>query len=147
MKKQRVQAPIHIDRTTNSSLTIWNGPPAEEIWVRPSETSTDAQLWASCQAASPPGMATAPPATTCLSRGWYGLQYSQGTLPALQDTYNTQCHRNVKKIILDINHPSHGLFSPLPSRRQGQYRCIQAGTERLTNIFYLKAVRLFNSHQ
>jgi hypothetical protein len=56
-----------------------------------------------------------------------------GTLSALQDTYRTQCHRTAKKIIKDINHQSHGLFTPLSSRRRGPYRCIKAGTERLKN--------------
>ena len=32
-----------------------------------------------------------------------------GKLPALQDTYSTQCHRKAKKIIKDTNHPR-----PLP---------------------------------
>ena len=63
-------------------------------------------------------------------------------LPALQDTYSTWCHRKAKKIIKDINHPSHGLYTPLTSRKPGQYRCIKAGTERLKNSFYLKAIRL-----
>jgi hypothetical protein len=67
-------------------------------------------------------------------------------LPALHDTYSTRCHRKVKKIIKDFNHPSHCLFTLLPSRRRGQYRCIKAGTERLTNSFYLKAIRLLNSN-
>jgi hypothetical protein len=40
-----------------------------------------------------------------------------GKLPALQDTYTTRCHRKDKKIIKDNNHPSHCLFTPLPSRR------------------------------
>uniref|UniRef100_A0AAZ3QQU1 Alkylated DNA repair protein AlkB homologue 8 N-terminal domain-containing protein n=1 Tax=Oncorhynchus tshawytscha TaxID=74940 RepID=A0AAZ3QQU1_ONCTS len=53
-----------------------------------------------------------------------------GKLPALQDTYTTRCHRNAIKIIKDNNHPSHCLFTPLSSRRGGQYRCIKAGTER-----------------
>uniref|UniRef100_A0A8C7MZF5 Reverse transcriptase domain-containing protein n=1 Tax=Oncorhynchus kisutch TaxID=8019 RepID=A0A8C7MZF5_ONCKI len=69
-----------------------------------------------------------------------------GKLPALQDTYTTRCYRKAIKIIKDINHPSHCLFTPLSSRRQGQYRCIKAGTERLKNSFYLKAIRLLNSH-
>uniref|UniRef100_A0A8L0DMF9 Reverse transcriptase domain-containing protein n=1 Tax=Oncorhynchus mykiss TaxID=8022 RepID=A0A8L0DMF9_ONCMY len=69
-----------------------------------------------------------------------------GKLPALQDTYTTRCHRKAIKIIKDINHPSHCLFTPLSSRRRGQYRCIKAGTERLKNSFYLKAIRLLNSH-
>ena len=67
-------------------------------------------------------------------------------LPALQDTYGTRCHRNAKKIIKDINHPIHCLFTSLSSRRRGQYRCIKAGTEGLKNSFYLKAIRLLNSH-
>ena len=40
-----------------------------------------------------------------------------GKLPALQDTYSTQCHRKAKKIIKDNNHPSHCLLIPLSSRR------------------------------
>ena len=69
-----------------------------------------------------------------------------GKLPALQDTYTTRCHRKAIKIIKDDNHPSHCLFTPLSSRRRGQYRCIKAGTERQKNSFYLKAIRLLNSH-
>jgi hypothetical protein len=69
-----------------------------------------------------------------------------GKLPALQDTYTTRCHRKAKKIIKHVNHPSHCLFTPLPSRKRGQYRCIKAGTERLRNSLYLKAIRLLNSH-
>ncbi|XP_064875449.1 uncharacterized protein LOC135572170 [Oncorhynchus nerka] len=69
-----------------------------------------------------------------------------GKLPALQDTYTTRCHRKAIKIIKDNNHPSHCPFTPLSSRRRGQYRCIKAGTERLKNSFYLKAIRLLNSH-
>ena len=64
---------------------------------------------------------------------------TRGKLPALQHTYSTRCHRKAKKIIKDNNHPSHCLF-----RRRGQYRGIKAGTERLKNSFYLKAIRLLN---
>jgi hypothetical protein len=49
-----------------------------------------------------------------------------GKLPALQDTYTTRCHRKAIKIIKDNNHPSHYLFTPLSSRRRGQYMCIKA---------------------
>ena len=70
----------------------------------------------------------------------------EGKLPALQDTYITRFHRKAKKIIKDNNHPSHCLFTPLSSRRRGQYWCIKAGTERLKNSFYLQAIRLLNSH-
>ncbi|KAM9411693.1 uncharacterized protein ACWYII_026277 [Salvelinus alpinus] len=69
-----------------------------------------------------------------------------GKLPALQDTYTTRCHRKAIKTIKDSNHPSHCLFTPLSSRRQGQYWCIKAGAERMKNSFYLKAIRLLNSH-
>jgi hypothetical protein len=68
---------------------------------------------------------------------------TRGKLHALQDTYSTRCNRKAKKI---INHPSHCQFTPLPSRRRGQYRCIKVGTERLNNSFYFKAIRLLNSH-
>ena len=69
-----------------------------------------------------------------------------GKLPALHDTYSTRCHRKAEKIIKDNNHPSHCLFTPLSSRRRGQYRCIKTETERLRNSFYPKAIRLLNSH-
>ena len=69
-----------------------------------------------------------------------------GKLPPLHDTYNTRCHRKVKKIIKDNNHLSHCLFTPLSSKRRGQYRCIKAETERLRNSFYLKAIRMLNSN-
>ena len=68
-----------------------------------------------------------------------------GKLPALQDTY-TRCHRKAIKIIKDNNQLGHCLFTTLSSRRRRQYRCIKAGTERLKNSFYLKAIRLLNSH-
>ena len=82
-----------------------------------------------------------------LQRVVRSAQYITGDkLPALQDTYSTRCHRKAKKIIKDNNHPSHCLFTPLSSRRRGQYRRIKAGTERLKHSFYLKAIRLLNSH-
>ena len=87
---------------------------------------------------------------------WYGnctalnckaLQRVAGAkLPALHDTYSTPCHSKAKKIIKDNNLPSHCLFTPLSSRRRGQYRCIKAETKRLKNSFYLKAIRLLNSN-
>ena len=56
-------------------------------------------------------------------------RFTRGKLLALQDTYITRCHMKAKKIIKDNNHPSHCLFTPLSSRRRGQYRCIKAGTD------------------
>jgi gmma-aminobutyric acid receptor subunit gamma len=65
-----------------------------------------------------------------LQRVVWSAQHITGcTLPALQDIYSTRCHRKAKKIIKDINHPSHGLFTWRSFRNQGQYRCIKAGTE------------------
>jgi hypothetical protein len=92
--------------------------------LKPSQTFTDAQLKASYRAVSPP-------VTARLSRGWCGLapRITRGKLPTLKDPYSTQCHRKAKKIIKDINHPTNCLFTPLSSRRQGQYRCIK--TEKL----------------
>jgi hypothetical protein len=62
---------------------------------------------------------------------WAAKCITGGTLPAFQDTYSNRCHRKAKKIIKDLSHPSYGLFTPLPSRRRGQDRCIKAETERL----------------
>jgi hypothetical protein len=50
--------------------------------------------------------------------------------------------RGVDVVIYPI-HPNHCLLS---SRRRGQYKRIKAGTERLKNSFYFKAIRLLNSH-
>ena len=68
---------------------------------------------------------------------WSAQRITVGKLPAILDTYSTQCHRKAKMIIKDINHPSYCLFTPLSSRRRGQYRCIKDGTDRLKNSFYL----------
>ena len=87
--------------------------------------------------------ATGLPTTAGLSRGRSAQRITGGTLPAVQETYSTRCHRKAKQI---IKHYSHCLFPPLSSRRRGQYRCLKAGTERLKNSFYLKAIRLVNSH-
>jgi gmma-aminobutyric acid receptor subunit gamma len=47
------------------------------------------------------------------------------TLPALQDIYSTRCYRKAKKIIKDLSHPSHILFTQLPSRKRRRHRCIK----------------------
>jgi hypothetical protein len=52
-----------------------------------------------------------------------------------------------KKILKDNNHPSNCLFTPLPSRRHGQYRCIKAGPKRLKNslpTYRLEIIGHFN---
>jgi hypothetical protein len=46
-----------------------------------------------------------------------------------RDIYSTRSHRKASIIIKDLRHPSHGLFSLLPSSRRRQYRCIRAETK------------------
>jgi hypothetical protein len=85
-----------------------------------------------------------------LITAWYG-NCTTSNLRALQRvmrsaqriTGGTRCHRKVKTIIKDNNHLSPYLFTPLSSRRRGQYRRIKV--ERLKNSFYLKAFRLLNT--
>jgi hypothetical protein len=81
-------------------------------------------LRASFLAVSPPGSAQ------CIT---------EGKLSALHDTYSTRCHRKVKKIIKDNNHPSHCLFTP----PEGE---VSTGASKLgpRDSFYLKAIRLPN---
>jgi hypothetical protein len=70
-----------------------------------------------------------------------------GKLPALQDIYNTRCHRKTKKNIKDLSHPSHCLFTPLPSSQQARSVQVHQSWDTLINSFYLKAIRFFKSHQ
>jgi hypothetical protein len=94
-----------------------------------------------------PGTATAPPSTARLSRGWCSLHNtSPGSnyLPSRTPTAPDVTGRT--KINKDNNHPSHCMITPLPFRWRDQYSCIKAGTERLKNSFYLKAIRMLNSH-
>jgi hypothetical protein len=80
------------------------------------DSFTDAQSSASCQACITVWY------SNCTALNHKALQrvvrsaqcITGGKLPALQDTYNTQCHRKAKKI-KDNNHPSHCLFTPLSS--------------------------------
>jgi len=64
-------------------------------------------------------------------------------LPSLQDIYNTRLTRKATSIVSDPCHPSHGLFSLLPSGRR--YRSLRAHTARLSNSFIHQAVRKLNS--
>ena len=124
---------IHTDIVVKKGRRGWRNL----AWpLRPSQTSTNAPLRASCRSVSPPGCNC----TVCNRRALQKvLQSAQhitgGTLPSLQDIYSTRCHRKGKKIIKDLSHPSHSLFTPLPAKRQRVYRCIKAGTERLKNSF------------
>uniref|UniRef100_A0A669BIH3 Reverse transcriptase domain-containing protein n=1 Tax=Oreochromis niloticus TaxID=8128 RepID=A0A669BIH3_ORENI len=64
-------------------------------------------------------------------------------LPAIKDIYRKQCLKRAGKIIKDPSHPSHGLFTLLPSGRR--YRSLRTKTTRYQNSFFPTAVRLLNS--
>lgn len=62
-------------------------------------------------------------------------EYIIGTkLPSLQDIFTDRCLGKARKIIKDSSHPSHILFSMLPSRKW--YRNIKARTSRLRDSFF-----------
>ncbi len=66
-----------------------------------------------------------------------------GELPSLQDIYTRRCIRKTRRIINDSSHPSHRLFSLLPSGRR--LRSIRSRTSRLRDSFFPQAIRLMNS--
>ncbi len=66
-----------------------------------------------------------------------------GELPSLQDIYTRRCIRKARRITNDSSHPSHRLFSLLPS---GRRLCsIRSRTSRLRDSFFPQAIRLMNS--
>ncbi len=66
-----------------------------------------------------------------------------GELPSLQDIYTRRCIRKARRIINDSSHPSHRLFSLLPSGRR--LRRIRSCTSRVRESFFPQAIRLMNS--
>ncbi|KAK0154367.1 hypothetical protein N1851_003520 [Merluccius polli] len=64
-------------------------------------------------------------------------------LPSLQDIYNTRLSRKALSIAGDSTHPTHCLFSLLPSGRR--MRSLKARTSRLKDSFVHQAVRMLNS--
>ncbi len=66
-----------------------------------------------------------------------------GELPSLQDIYTRRCIRKARRITNDSNHPSHRLFSLLPSGRR--LRSIRSHTSRLRDSFFPQPIRLMNS--
>ncbi len=66
-----------------------------------------------------------------------------GELPSLQDIYTRWCIRKARRIINDSSHPSHRLFSLLPSGRH--LRSIRSRTSCLRDSFFPQAIRLMNS--
>ncbi|KAK1802693.1 hypothetical protein P4O66_021191 [Electrophorus voltai] len=65
------------------------------------------------------------------------------SLPSITNIYITRCIRKATNIVKDPTHPSHELFTLLPSGRR--YRTIQSCTSRLCNSFFPEAIRLLNS--
>ncbi|KAK3544379.1 hypothetical protein QTP86_010142 [Hemibagrus guttatus] len=60
------------------------------------------------------------------------------SLPSILDIYSTHCIRKVNSIVDDPTHPSHTLFTHLPSGKK--YRSIRAHTPRLLNSFFPQAI-------
>ncbi|KAK3562682.1 hypothetical protein QTP86_005302 [Hemibagrus guttatus] len=65
------------------------------------------------------------------------------SLPSITDMYTTRCIRKANSIVDYPTHPSHTLFSLLPSGKR--YRSIRALTTRLCNSFFPQAIRLLNT--
>ena len=104
--------------------------------LSPSLTFTGAQLRASCRAVSPPGMATDRPQWQGSPEdGEFCTTHHRGQTTCPPGRLQHPMSQESKK-----DNQGHCLFTPLLSRRRGQYRYIKAGTERLKNSFYLKAI-------
>ncbi|XP_051560757.1 uncharacterized protein LOC127445059 [Myxocyprinus asiaticus] len=58
------------------------------------------------------------------------------SIPSIIDIYTTRCIRKATSIVDDPTHPSHKLFTLLPSGKS--YRSIRALTARLCNSFFPK---------
>jgi hypothetical protein len=70
-----------------------------------------------------------------LQREVLATQYITGAeLPVIQDLYIMWCQREARKTVEDASHPSHGLFTLLPSGKW--YRSIGSRTNRLRDSFY-----------
>ncbi|KAK3543806.1 hypothetical protein QTP70_028101 [Hemibagrus guttatus] len=65
------------------------------------------------------------------------------SLPSIKDMHTTHCIRKANNIVDDLTHPSHTLFTILPSGKR--YRSIRALTTRLCNNFFPQAIRLLNT--
>ncbi|KAK3521061.1 hypothetical protein QTP86_017277 [Hemibagrus guttatus] len=64
------------------------------------------------------------------------------SLPSIMDIYSTRCIRKANSIVDDPTHPSHTLFTLLPSGKR--YRSIRAHTSRLMNSFFPQTIRCLN---
>ncbi|KAK3553870.1 hypothetical protein QTP70_012703 [Hemibagrus guttatus] len=64
------------------------------------------------------------------------------SLPSITDIYSTRCIRKANSIVNDSTHPSHTLFTLLPSGKR--YQSIRNNTTRLLNSFFPQAIRCLN---
>ncbi|KAK3535371.1 hypothetical protein QTP70_011131 [Hemibagrus guttatus] len=64
------------------------------------------------------------------------------SFPFIMDIYSTSCIRKANSIVDDPTHPSHTLFTLLPSGKR--YRSIRALSTRLLNSFFPQAIRCLN---
>ncbi|KAI5086025.1 gastrula zinc finger protein XlCGF28.1-like, partial [Silurus meridionalis] len=64
------------------------------------------------------------------------------SLPSIMHIYTTRCTCKANSIVDDPTHPSHTLFTLLPS---GKLLRIRATTSRLRNSFFLQTIRLLNT--
>lgn len=64
-------------------------------------------------------------------------------LPSIQDIYPLRCYKRATNIIKDFTHPTHKLFTLLPSGKR--YSSMRCKSTRLINSFFPQAIRLLNS--
>ncbi|KAF7686244.1 hypothetical protein HF521_015606 [Silurus meridionalis] len=67
------------------------------------------------------------------------------SLPSIMDIYTRRCIRKAHSIVDDHTHPSHTLFTLLPSGKR--FQSIRAATRRLCNSFFPQAIRLLNTQR
>ncbi|KAI5098276.1 gastrula zinc finger protein XlCGF28.1-like [Silurus meridionalis] len=67
------------------------------------------------------------------------------SLPSIMDIYTTRCIHKAHSIVDDHTHPSHTLFTLLPSGKR--FRSIRAVTTRLCNSFFPQAIRFLNTQK
>ncbi|KAI5626796.1 gastrula zinc finger protein XlCGF28.1-like [Silurus asotus] len=65
------------------------------------------------------------------------------SLPSIMYIYTTRCIYKANSIVDDHTHPSHTLFTLLPSGKR--FPSIRAATSRLCNSFFPQAIRLLNT--
>ncbi|KAK3514968.1 hypothetical protein QTP86_004943 [Hemibagrus guttatus] len=65
------------------------------------------------------------------------------SLASITDMYTTRCIHKANSIVDNPTHPSHTVFTLMPSGKR--YQSIRALTTRLCNSFFPQAIRLLNT--